>query len=568
MNNFNISPCCQIISCGKVHDSVSIRNKVNQVKTAIFPQKCNSPVGVYCPKNEWRIICILALLQLGIPYVPIEIGTPQKRINYILDNCGVEMVITFSADSSLFNSIKVLLLDNIDKQECYINENEYENVLYSKLAYILYTSGTTGRPKGVKVTRENLINFVSSFTKVIPFQEVSRVLCLTNYTFDIFFVEAILPIILGKTVILANELECENPKAIVKLIKHMSVDFVQMTPTRILYIKGVDPSFSFFTNVRNILVGGESIPENLLENLLTHTNANIFNLYGPTETTIWATCSNLTKNSYVNIGRPLEGTHIYLSKDGKHEVEMGEIGEIYICGDLVADGYIDKEFNKDNKFTFFSGKRAYRTGDFAFIDENYNYVFAGRKDSQVKLRGYRIELEEIENVLLQMQGILQVAVVIEGESSENQSLVAFYTSEKEIPEETIKKHFKSILPQYMIPDVIVYRHTFPMNERGKIDKKNLKDDYFKEIDKRHICKIRNKTSEKILNILYELTGTNSIELEMELESLNISSLKYILLIVKIEDTFNIRFLDNEIMMFSKLKVCDLVNYIEQKEIME
>ena len=566
MNDFSISPTSQIVSNGNVFDSSCIKSRVEVIKTLIKDKNVGGPIGIYCPKNEWRIICIISLLQLGIPYVPIEIGTPKKRINYILNDCNINCVISYSEYGTLFEETDLVLLDYISKEvEAEHGEHkESSGAGINKLAYILYTSGTTGNPKGVMITRNNLNSFIHSFITNVSLEEVSKVLCLTNYTFDIFFVEAILPILLGKTVVLANEEECENPKVIVKLIKNMSIDCIQMTPTIVLQIHSVDPFFEAFSCAKNILIGGEMFPEKLLADLLNNTSANIYNLYGPTEATIWAMFSELREKNYVNIGTPLDGTKIYLSEDGEREVEKGEIGEIYIGGPLVAEGYIDKQGILNEKFTTFSGERVYKTGDYAFLDDMDNYVYVGRKDNQIKLRGHRIELEEIEKVIQQIQGILQVVVIVSGDEAENQKLVAFYTSVKKIENTEISKHMMDMLPQYMVPDVFVCREKFPVNERGKIDKKKMKEMYLKEKIKVSVCEENDEVSSEILSVLYELSEAAKIELNTELEALCLSSLGYISLIVKIEELYDLRFEDDNIMKFSKLKVNDLVDYVKER----
>lgn len=220
------------------------------------------------------------------------------------------------------------------------------------VVYILYTSGTTGTPKGVKVTWEGLLNFIEGISEIIDFSPGKRIACFTTVAFDIFFLESIMALYKGLTVVLANEDEQRNPRLMAKLIHDNAVDMVQMTPSRMQVLLNHDKELSCLKNVKEIMIGGEAFPLGLLKTLQAKTNAKIYNMYGPTETTIWSTVSDLTQKDRIDIGRPIKNTEVYIVDESLSILPEGQVGEICIAGKGLARGYVGKNDLTIEKFIY------------------------------------------------------------------------------------------------------------------------------------------------------------------------------------------------------------------------
>lgn len=279
-----------------------------------------------------------------------------------------------------------------EEKVIYIDENETvdfrEESNKSESAYILYTSGTTGIPKGVEVTREGLFNFIEGISEIIDFSAGKRIACFTTVSFDIFILESIMALYRGLVVVLANEDEQRNPRLMAKLIQDNEVDMVQMTPSRMQLLLNYDKELSCLKNVKEIMIGGESFPLSLLRRLKEKTNAKIYNMYGPTETTIWSTVSDLTQKDRIDIGRPIKNTEVYIVDESLSILPEGQVGEIYIAGKGLARGYVGKNDLTIEKFIYLPQKpdvRVYRTGDMGRYLPDGDLEYLGRTDNQVKI---------------------------------------------------------------------------------------------------------------------------------------------------------------------------------------
>ena len=432
----------------------------------------SSRVALILDRGISLISVIYNCLDKKITYVPIDPNMPDSRISDIINDANVGTVITHQ------NYLRKLQVDNVicvDVDDIIdFDPTETDN----ETAYILFTSGSTGDPKGVEVTREGLFNFIDGISEIIDFSPGKRIACLTTMSFDIFFLESIMALFKGLTIVLANEDEQRNPKLMAKLIQDNAVDMVQMTPSRMQLLLNHDKELTCLKNVKRIMIGGEPFPISLLKTLQEKTNSKIYNMYGPTETTIWSTVSELTHKDRIDIGYPIKNTEVYIVDESLSILPNGQAGEICIAGKGLAKGYVGRDDQTAEKFVYLPQKsdvRIYRTGDIGRYLSDGNLEYLGRTDNQVKIRGHRIELEEIEACLNQVNGINQSIVNVLETSETDKILQAFYTSDIAINQKDITDYLSSKLPDYMIPVIFKRVESFIQTVNGKIDRKRVLD---------------------------------------------------------------------------------------------
>lgn len=422
-------------------------------------------------RNPQMIAAMIAIVESSNYYVPIDYMYPKNRIDYIVANSKAHIVVVDSKHKDLFKRYDTIVLS--DDYEPISKVNVDENRIHST-AYCLYTSGSTGNPKGVLIPEDALVNFIDGMDRIIPFRECNSILCATTQCFDIFFLESITALALEVMVYLTETEEGTNPKRLTKLIEENQIDMIQMTPSRVALIKEYDSTLSSFKNLKVIMIGGEAFPEALLADLQTSTYARIFNMYGPTETTIWSSVAELTKSTEIYIGQPILNTTFYVMGEDGNIMENGENGELCIGGAGLSTGYLFDEEKTALCFAMYNGERIYKTGDSAaYLSDKDGYKVFGRLDNQIKLNGFRIELNEIENVCSNIEGIYQVVVYPYREDGAVKKLVMFYTSNEVVEKDVIETHLSKYLPDYMIPEIYERVDKFEYTNNGKIDRKKL-----------------------------------------------------------------------------------------------
>ncbi|PEF55822.1 hypothetical protein CON32_23545 [Bacillus cereus] len=527
----------------------------------------NKKILLAMPRNIDLLISIFAILKVNSTYIPIDLSYPTERINYIIDDSSCDCVLTTRSNQDKFPNFDLICFEDteIDKEIGSPSIDSKDHV--SSLAYIIYTSGSTGKPKGVMIEEASLVNFIEAMGSVVDFNDKKTIICLTTVSFDIFFLESIMALCKGLTVVLANEHEHNNPKLIKKLISNHNVDIVQLTPSRASLL--LSYSKDVFSNVSEIIIGGENFPVNLLKDLQGNTNAKIYNVYGPTEATIWATIGDVTKQDEISIGKALPNYETYVLDHNLKVVPNGEMGELCIAGVGLSLGYINREALTLQKFVSLneqSNVRVYRTGDYVklLVDGNIKYI--GRMDNQVKIRGYRIELEEIESSAYESGFISQVVVVVRTNDDIN-SLVLYYCSDRVNVLEQLKAYIRNKLPEYMVPSRYIELSTMPQTPNGKIDRKALNELYFnnEEMGTTHEEKSRDiqvqgdDVYHQVIEIIKTITERNYITPRSEIEE--IDSISFIKILVEIENTFNITLSEETLMNKYFDTVGDLIQYV-------
>uniref|UniRef100_UPI00313E721A amino acid adenylation domain-containing protein n=1 Tax=Dyadobacter sp. OTU695 TaxID=3043860 RepID=UPI00313E721A len=336
----------------------------------------------------------------------------------------------------------------------------------ANLAYVIYTSGSTGHPKGVMVEHGNLINLLQSVRNTLAFDAGSTFLSVSTYSFDIFGLECMLPLISGGRLLLASRETAQDGLALSGLLSAGKATHMQATPAGWQVL--VDAQWRNKGAVK-MVVGGEALGESLKESLCAQ--GELWNMYGPTETTIYSTKKLMQSRQPVTIGAPIDNTCIYILSSSGGLCPVGVAGELYIGGSGVARGYLNRADLTAERFIaspFVAGDRLYRTGDLGRWLPDGNIEYVGRMDDQVKVRGYRIELGEIESVLQTAPGISQGVVVARADGSGHKRLIGYYVGQG-VTRDQVHVHLSSQLPDYMVPGVLIALDSLPLTPNGKVD---------------------------------------------------------------------------------------------------
>ncbi|MGW2174752.1 amino acid adenylation domain-containing protein [Streptomyces sp. NPDC001705] len=422
-----------------------------------------SPVAVRLPRSARLVVALLAVLKAGATYVPVDPDHPASRIDHILDDARPALVLD---------------ADTLDGADCAGHPASAPTVTVhpDNAAYVIYTSGSTGRPKGVSVTHRGLANFLATMRRRHPLTPGDRLLAVTTVSFDIAGLELYLPLISGAAVVLAGKETVAQPAAVRETMRRHGVTVVQATPAfwQILLMEEPDAA----TGLR-VLVGGEALPPSLAEDLAGQA-AEVANVYGPTETTIWSTSAPVTPGAGTPaIGAPIGNTQVYVLDARLRPVPRGVQGELYIAGDGLARGYQGRPDLTAGRFVACPfggpGDRMYRTGDLVRWREDGRLEYIGRSDFQVKVRGFRIELGEIEHVLAEHPTVAQTVAVVREDRPGDQRLVAYLVPAGKadaagLDLAPLAELLRRRLPEYMVPSAIVPLAELPVNPSGKLDR--------------------------------------------------------------------------------------------------
>jgi len=440
--------------------------------------KPDNIVAVMLPRGHELIISLLGVLKSGGAFLPIDPSYPSDRIKYMLSDSTAKFVITTPELANNFAINPGLVIPPNDKR---INEAPSSRLpLVNKpedLIYIIYTSGSTGLPKGVMVKHSGLSAYIHALNKIMYFQAGEAVLSICTIAFDIFIFEVFPSLVYGMKIILADENEQKIPSLQKELItNHKIVKFLG-TPVRMKLLLDDPGSRESLANLKEVMLGGDIFPVSLLKQMQETLSAEIFNGYGPTETTIGVTFKNLTHSNDINIGRPIANTKIYILDKHMNLVPIGIPGEIYIGGDGLARGYLNNPELTSEKFipnTFTPGEYLYRTGDLGRWYPKGEIAFLGRIDSQVKIHGHRIELGEIENAIRKHPNISDV-VVLDIEDRGRKALCAYIVPSKDQTPDfhVLRKELYKRLPNFMVPSFYMLINTIPLNSSGKTDRRAL-----------------------------------------------------------------------------------------------
>ncbi|MFB7474169.1 amino acid adenylation domain-containing protein, partial [Kitasatospora sp. NPDC056184] len=428
-------------------------------------------VAVLLPRGADLLVTLLAVLKSGAAYLPLDPEFPADRLARMLAEAAPAVLVTTdglrpepSADGPATVLVDRTDLDGLP------DGDPAERVPGATPAYVLYTSGSTGAPKGVVVRRSALDNFLIAMAARCPLAPGDRLLAVTTVGFDIAGLELYLPLAAGATVVLASRDTVRDPEALRAALTGRSVTVMQATPTLWQAVVGHDPAV--LAGLR-VLVGGEALPP-ALATALAAGASSVLNVYGPTETTVWSTAAPVGPGA-PRIGRPIDNTRAYVLDTALRPVPAGVAGDLYLAGDGLARGYLARPAPTAERFVADPygprGTLMYRTGDLARWSADGELSFVGRSDHQVKLRGFRIEIGEIESVLATHPQVGAAAAGVRTGASGEPGLVAWTTGTATAA--ALRAHLAAALPDYMVPSVFVALDALPLTPNGKLDRKAL-----------------------------------------------------------------------------------------------
>ncbi|HEV2707208.1 MAG TPA: amino acid adenylation domain-containing protein [Pyrinomonadaceae bacterium] len=484
-------------------------------------------VGLLMERSAEQIIGLLGVLKAGGAYVPVEAKTPRERIRYVLADAGVRVLVTHGelTEGLVAEDVSVVEIDKLDgaggdaKREAVAWEVDGDNA-----AYVIYTSGSTGQPKGVVVSHANLVN-----TMLAPFspkpEPITASLLLMSYAFDGSILSIFTALTQGAKLLVPREGQQADPTQVARLIAESDISTIFTVPSFYELLLEQAQAEQLRT-LRVVHVGGEACTPELVgrhQELLPQTR--LFNLYGPTETTVWCTSYEFRAGDAdkpILIGRPSHNTQTYVLDEHLQLAPLGIAGELFIGGRGVARGYLNRPELTAERFiphpySSEPGARLYRTGDRARFVSSGEIEYLGRLDHQVKLRGYRVELGEIEAILTEQEGVQDAAVIVREDEPGNKRLVAYLAVEGEQEEGSANKlrdALKEKLPEYMIPSAFVLLEKLPQTTSGKVNRQALPaPDAAQTTPEASYVAPRNMTEEMLAKLWGSVLGQERVSIE-------------------------------------------------------
>lgn len=474
-------------------------------------------LALLLPRSVDLYAMILAVLKVGAAYLPLDPEYPTQRLQYILSDCKVKGIITLNELTAKLTQVDCPIYAIDQLKSVYANQVatrinlDEEKITAQNLCYIIYTSGSTGRPKGVEITHHNVCNYLQGAMSIYGVQANDRVYQGFSVSFDASIEEIWTAFANGATLVVGASNAVHAGAGLVEFLNLHEITVFSTIPTLLSMLDGELPS------LRLLILGGEVCPRDLVTRW-SRPGLRILNTYGPTETTIVATYHECDSNKPITIGKPFPHYDTYIFDEHLQPVPHGTIGELYIGGPSLARGYVNKPELTQQKFIsnpLKPSNKLYKTGDLAVKMPDGDIQFMGRADEQVKLRGYRIELSEIENVLLEDSKIRKAVVAIQELSPGVQSLVAYVLLKKDAPIDiaSITELLHKRLPDYMVPSFFEIVTEIPMLSSGKVDRNRLpKPNIYHDAIQKNYVGPESEIEKKIIKAYEELFKQSHISI--------------------------------------------------------
>ncbi len=518
-----------------------LNEKANQMANYLREQgvKRQTMVGILQTHSLELVISILAVLKAGGAYLPIDPAYPSERINYLMEDSKCLMLLTnLEIDSAVNFDKKILNVKNIEV-DSYSKENLTKVNEPKDLVYVIYTSGSTGKPKGVMLEHRGLVNYACWAKKMYLKGKTEVIALYSSIAFDLTVTSIFMPLISGSKIIIYDN--DENEFVLYKILRENRATVVKLTPAHLTLLKDLDNKGS---NIKRFIVGGEDLKVSLAKETYDSFDGDIeiLNEYGPTETVVGCMIYKYDvledKAISVPIGYPAENVQIYILDNEFNAVPTGITGELYISGDGVARGYLNNEKLTNERFIdnpFIKGKKMYKTGDTARYLENGVIEYIGRSDNQVKIRGHRIEIGEIEKYLLENENVKDAIVVYKKIPSGVDLLNAYIVRNGEIIESEIKKWLIRFLPKYMMPSNFIFMDILPLTVNGKIDY-NMLPEIDNTENEKIFMKYENEIEKEIVEVMEEILRIENISMNDNYHQIGGDSIKAIQISSKLKNS--------------------------------
>ncbi len=507
----------------------------------------DSIVGIMVERSIEMIVGIIGILKAGGAYLPIDTEYPQDRIEYIAEDSKCSLILTQKKlIGKVPSNIQALILED---ESLYVGEcsNPNSSAGPNNLAYIIYTSGSTGTPKGVMLEHFGVVNTLHVLKDKYPIKDNDAYLLKTSYTFDVSVSELFGWFMGGGRLVILKHGGEKEPIEILRAVTKYQVTHLNFVPSMLrIFVQILEDSSEKPDTLKYVFSAGEALTIELAERFrYILPNISLENLYGPTETTIYATkysLSELDDNMRIAIGKPIYNTTAYIVDSNVRLQPIGVAGELCLSGAGLARGYLNRPKLTAEKFAdnpFELGTKMYKTGDLARWLPDGNIEFLGRIDHQVKIRGYRIELGEIENKLLSHEAVKDTVVIAKDDNNGNKYLCAYIVMDYKLTIAELREHLLRDLPDYMIPSYFIQLEKLPLTSNGKVDRKTLSElDYNISTGVEYEAP-RNSTEEKLVEIWREILGVDKIGINDNFFELGGHSLKATSLAARIHKVLDI-----------------------------
>ena len=497
-------------------------------------------VAICVERSVDMLVGLLAILKTGGAYLPLDPAFPQQRLAMILEDARPALLLTqpFLVDALPDSDVKLVFCDDGNDSAVTGPKVAPTHMSGDDLAYVIYTSGSTGRPKGVEIPHRATVNLLSSIKQKPGCGAADALLAVTTLSFDIAALELFTPLLSGGRVIIAKRDDVSDPARLARLVERSGCTIMQATPAtwRALLEAGWAGKKGL-----KILCGGESLPRELADQLLDRAG-EVWNMYGPTETTVWSTIHKVAHGGQsVPIGRPIANTQIYILDAKGNPVPVGVTGELYIGGAGVARGYHKRDDLTRERFVTVAaapGERIYRTGDLARYRADGTIECFGRNDQQVKVRGFRIELEEIEAALARHPALASVALKAWPDPSGELGLCAYMVNREEPAPDVaeLRQFLRQSLPDYMIPSRYVWLPALPMTPNAKVNRNALPEPGHTAPRLAFVAP-RNDLERKLADVWKDVLQIESVGVTDDFFNLGGHSLLFARLVRRIEEIF-------------------------------
>lgn len=526
-----------------------LSDKVNRLAYYLHSLGENEVIGMLMDRSDSLIISQLAILKSGSGYIPIDPTYPEERIKYIIEDSKVNIILTESKYKDSV-PVKAILVDDEN------NYKKYENFATTKtpdsIAYLIYTSGSTGKPKGVMVKEQGVVNFICGMYHKMPLKHLT-IVSITTMCFDIYAFESLLPLCTGMKVVMASNDQQNNPILLNDLCLKYKVDVIQTTPSKFKLL--MTDTLPYLEKLKIISLAGEPFPLDLLKNIKKVTKARVYNMYGPTETTIGSTLKDLTSTNNINIGEPMPNTHVFVLDKDMNFVPYNVPGMLYIGGDGVSIGYKNRPELTAEKYVNYNSERIYNSGDLVKLLPSGELECLGRADFQVKMHGLRIELGEIESDICSYKGVRDAVVTVKNVQGRD-ILCGYFVADGRVSLSTLKKSLSKKLPNYMVPSYLVQLETFKYTPNGKIDRKVLPEP---EFEVKEIVPPQTELENKILNIWRTILSLEEISINDNFFDIGGDSLSALRMQIELmKNNYNVNYGD----IFKNNTIHDLANFID------